>query len=241
VAQMTDETRKRPLVAIDGPAGAGKGAVSALLAERFGFTLIETGAIYRAVALVAMREGLAPTDERVIADRARRLAIAFRWEGRQNRVSIAGEDVTVALRDEKVGKAASRVAALPTVRRALLEIQRRLGRAGGAIAEGRDIGTVVFPDADVKFYLTADERERARRRMLQLRESNVVADEEEILATIQARDRADRERAVAPLKVAPGAIVVDSTAMTLEDVVEAMAREISRQSNRTESAAAPED
>ncbi len=218
--------QRAPLVTIDGPAGSGKGTASAILADRFDLTLIETGAIYRALALTALREGIALDDEAALAKVALSLPITFRREGGLNRVLLDGEDVTAAIRHEQVAAGASAVAGLPQVRAALLDTQRRLGGRGGAVAEGRDVGTVVFPDAEVKFFLSADEHERARRRVLQLRETGLEADEAEVLAGIRARDQADSGRAVAPLKVPPDAIMIDSTHLGAEEVVEIMAKHL---------------
>lgn len=221
---MTDGSpaRREPIVAIDGPAGTGKSTVSARLARHFGFTLLDTGAIYRTLAVAAREEGSALDDEPALARLAAELPIAFVWDGSDNRVLLDGEDVSARIREPWVGNAASAVSALPAVRTALLGLQRRLGASGGVVAEGRDIGTVVFPDAEAKFFLTATAEERARRRVLQLAESGTTVSYEETLAAQRARDEADSNRAVAPLRQAADAVLVDSTALTLDEVVQTM-------------------
>jgi cytidylate kinase len=156
------------IVAIDGPAGAGKSTVARLLATRLGFTLLDTGAIYRVMALRARERGVSWDDGPAVAALADGLALAFRMEGALNRVLVAGTDVTAAIRTPEMSEGASRVSALPEVRAALLDLQRRIGAAGRVVVEGRDIGTVVFPRADAKFFLTATTDERARRRTAEL-------------------------------------------------------------------------
>lgn len=215
--------RREPIVAIDGPAGAGKGVVSARLADRFGYGLVETGAIYRALAWTARRDGVPVDAADRLAAAARAMPIRFEREEGSNRAFLGDVDVTQALREPAIGDAASRVAGLPPVRAALLDVQRRLGEEGGVVAEGRDIGTVVFPDAEVKFFLTASAEERARRRWLQLRAAGEVCAYEDVLAAQQRRDEADSTRAVAPLSQAPDAVAVDSTRLDIEGVVDEMA------------------
>jgi cytidylate kinase len=228
-------------VAIDGPAGAGKGVVSARLADHFGYGLLETGAIYRAVALVARRRGIAAVDGGALAEAARAMPFRFERHAGTNRVLLGDEDVTAALREPAVADAASRVASLPAVRAALLDVQRRLGAAGGVVAEGRDIGTVVFPDAEVKFFLTASVAARAERRWLQLRAAGEDCTLEEVRRAQERRDEADSTRAVAPLRQAPDAIVVDSTALDVDGVVAALAEHVATARRRLglASAAAP--
>jgi CMP/dCMP kinase len=212
----------RPLiVAIDGPAGAGKSTVARALAERLGFTLVDTGAIYRAVALQARREGVALDDDvglqRVVAG----LQLAFRAERSANRVFLGGEDVSEAIRTPELSLATSLVSRRPVVRAGLLELQRRLGLAAatGAVLEGRDIGTVVFPDADLKVFLFADPEVRAQRRHDELRQKGSAAALGQVLAEQSQRDRQDRERELAPLKAAPDAVQLDSTALELPEVL----------------------
>jgi len=226
---------RRPVVTIDGPAGAGKSTTSRALAERLGFTYLDTGAIYRAVALACDAEPdlVARIDETSAAeaiggsdrDRLRALAeglpIEFGDAGR--RVRLGGRDVSDAIRRPEIGHRASRISALPEVRAALLELQRRLGGQGGVVVEGRDAGSVVFPDAEVKFFLTADARARARRRTAELRERGIAADEATVRSEIEARDARDSSRAAAPLVCPPGAMVIDSSGLTVAEVVGRMA------------------
>ena len=218
-----------PILAIDGPAGAGKSTVARELARRLGFTIIDTGAIYRAVALAAQRAGIDWEDDaalgRLLDGPGFRLAFAD-----ETRVLLNEDDVTEAIRTPEISRGASVVSARAVVRKKLLGLQRELGRRAprGAVLEGRDIGTVVFPDADVKFFLTASDQARAARRQSELREKGLAVDVSEVLADQRRRDRDDTERAIAPLKPAPDAIVVDTTDMDLGQVVEECLR-IARQ------------
>ena len=225
---MSANERQGLVIALDGPAGVGKSSVALRIAERFDLTCVETGAIYRAVALKARTEGIATDDEAALAALAAGLDIDFRTAGADNRVFLDGAERTAELRAPEVGRLAGQVSALPAVRAALLGLQRAwVQRAGGGIlAEGRDIGTVVFPDADVKIYLTATPEERARRRHLQLTDDGEEADYDEVLAAVKARDHGDTTRAVAPLRPADDAIILDSTDMDIERVVEEISRHV---------------
>ncbi|HEY6909565.1 MAG TPA: (d)CMP kinase [Myxococcales bacterium] len=213
-----------PIVAIDGPAGAGKSTVARQLARRLGFSMIDTGAIYRSVALVAQRRGVSWDDDEALRGM---LAAGLGLEFRGDRVLVQGEDVSEAIRTPEISRGASVVSARPVVRKALLQLQRDLGRAAsrGAVLEGRDIGTVVFPDADVKFFLTASDEARAGRRHAELLERGLSVPIEEVLADQRRRDRDDSERAIAPLRAAADAIRVDTTGLDLEEVVERCFRE----------------
>jgi CMP/dCMP kinase len=199
-----------PIVAIDGPAGAGKSTVARQLARRLGFTIIDTGAIYRSVALAAQRAGISWEDDDALA-RLLDAGLGLTFDG--ERVLLRGEDVTEAIRTPEISRGASVVSARPVVRQKLLPLQRDLGRAAarGAVLEGRDIGTVVFPDADVKFFLTASDEARARRRHAELAEKGLSVPLPEVLADQRRRDKDDTERAIAPLKAAPDAVIVDTT------------------------------
>jgi CMP/dCMP kinase len=211
-----------PIVAIDGPAGAGKSTVARQLAGRLGFSMVDTGAIYRAVALSASRAGVAWDDDAALDSLLappEKLGLSFA-EG--DRVLLHGDDVTQAIRTPEISRGASVVSARPIVRQRLLGLQRELGRAArtGAVLEGRDIGTVVFPDADVKFFLTASDEARAQRRHAELAEKGVSVPLGEVLAGQRQRDRDDTERAIAPLRPARDAVVVDTTDDDLDTVVE---------------------
>jgi cytidylate kinase len=223
--------RTRVLVAIDGPAGAGKSTVARRLADRLGFVLVDTGALYRCVALAASRAGLAFGDEPAVGALAQRLAASrsIRLEADSAlgvRVLLEGEDVSGLIRTPEMSLGASRVSAIPAVRQALLAMQRQAGEAGGVILEGRDIGTVVFPDAEAKFFLTATPQERATRRHAELVQKGAAPSFQETLDDVMKRDRADTDRPVAPLKQADDAILVDSSDRTIDQVVERMAEQV---------------
>ncbi len=227
--------RDRPfIVAIDGPAGAGKSTASRRVAARLGFALVDTGAIYRTVALAASRRGIAYGDDAALAALLPTLDIRFAppsaaAPGAGQRVLLDGEDVSLEIRTPPMSLGASAVSARPVVRAGLLELQRRLALdAGnrGAVLEGRDIGTIVFPDADAKFFLTASPEVRARRRHVELAAKGDASTYEEVLADQVRRDRDDSERAVAPLRPAADARVLDTSATPLDEVVEALARDV---------------
>jgi cytidylate kinase len=221
---------KRLVVAIDGPAGAGKSTTARLLAARLGYDLLDTGAIYRVMALLSRRAGVAWDDGPGVARFADGLDLKFHLEDGLNHVLVSGADVTKDIRTPEMSDGASRVSALPEVRAALLGIQRRLGARGGVVVEGRDIGTVVFPDAGAKFFLTANTEERARRRVAELQAAGRPADLARTRAEMQERDERDSTRAVAPLKQAPDAIPVDSSDMTPDEVVARMAAVVASRS-----------
>ncbi len=228
---MVSSPRSRPIVAIDGPAGAGKSSVARRLADQLGFVLVDTGALYRTVALAAKRAKLAWSDEGPVAELARALvarrALSFaRDAGRGIRVQLDGEDITDAIRDADIGMGASTVSAHPGVRAALLDLQRQAGLDGGVVLEGRDIGTVVFPEAELKFFLTADAPIRARRRFNELLAKGATTTFEQTLADVLRRDEQDTTRAVAPLRQAEDAIRIDSSEMTIDDAVAHMIREV---------------
>jgi cytidylate kinase len=222
---MADRARggRRLVVAIDGPAGAGKSTAAKLLAARLGYALLDTGAIYRSMALRARERGVAWDDGPGVAALADGIDIAFKLEDGVNRVTLNGQDVTTAIRTPEMSDGASRVSALPEVRAALLGLQRRIGAGGGVVVEGRDIGTVVFPGAEAKFFLTANTDERARRRVAELAAAGKPVDAEQTKAEIVARDTRDSTRAAAPLRKADDAIEVDSSTMSPDAVVAHMA------------------
>jgi CMP/dCMP kinase len=210
------------IVAIDGPSGAGKSSITKLLARRLGYLHIDTGAMFRAVAVVAKRAGLACDDDAALTELCRGLDVTFCRKGESCRVLVNGEDVSAAIRSEEIGLFTSCLSARKPVRDALLAMQRKMGEAGGVVLEGRDIGTVVFPDAEVKFYLSASAQERGRRRFLELSARGEKATLEETIEKVLLRDRQDEGREHAPLRKAADAVTIDSTALTIDQVLELM-------------------
>ena len=210
------------IVAIDGPSGAGKSSLTKLLAQRLGYIHIDTGAMFRSVALSAQRAGIASDDDAALEKLCRGLDIAFSRDGETVRVLLNGEDVSGAIRNEEIGLLTSSISARKPVRDALLAMQRKMGESGGVILEGRDIGTVVFPDAEVKFFLSASAEERGRRRYLELAARGEQVTLEETIAKVVARDRQDEGREHAPLRQAEDAICIDSTTLSIEQVLELM-------------------
>ena len=214
-------SRPRPVIAIDGPAGVGKSTTSREIARRLGYTLVDTGALSRGVALAARERGIAWDDEAAIAALCPELQLGFvSQDDGTPRLLLDGVDRGDAIRTPDMSSGASQVSAYPAVRRALLGIQRNLGAEGGVVLEGRDIGTVVFPDAEVKLFLTASAEERARRRVKDLESRGIEVDHEELLAQILARDEADSTRAIAPLRPAEDAVILDSTSLDMEAVIQ---------------------
>jgi len=215
------------IVAIDGPAGSGKSTVAKMLAEHLGFHYLDTGAMYRAVALVALRRGVDPANEQAVTTIARDATIEFVHDGDvavPTRILFNGEDVSHAIRAPEVDEAVSAVAKLPRVREAMVERQRSQISHGDLVAEGRDIGTVVFPDAELKVFLTASPEERSRRRHAELYARGVHVAQGEVQDAMAARDTADSTRKAAPLAAASDARVLDTTDLDIAQVVEAIAR-----------------
>lgn len=211
----------QPVVAIDGPAGAGKSTAARQLAERLGYLLVDTGALYRGVALAAFERGVDWDDADALGALIDTLALVFERDAQGGlKLTMDGLDRSGDIRAPHISTGASRVSRHPPVRRALLGLQRRLGAAGGVVLEGRDIGTVVFPDAEVKIFLTASDEARARRRHAELLRAGHEADLERVLDDIRERDRLDSERALAPLRAADDAVTVDTSDTPLEDVLE---------------------
>ncbi len=217
-----------PVITIDGPSGSGKGTVAGRLAEHLGWKLLDSGALYRLLAFAAVNHGVALDNEDLLSQLAAHLDVQFvgATEGKAARIVLEGDDVTQAIRNEDVAAGASKVAALPAVREALLQRQRAFQEFPGLVADGRDMGTVVFPDAPLKVFLTASAEERARRRYLQLKAKGDDVSLPRLLDEIRARDERDTQRAIAPLKPAADAIQLDSTELSIEQVLERIMSEI---------------
>ncbi len=216
---------KLHIVTIDGPAGVGKSTVSRLLAQRLGYTYLDTGAMYRAVAWACQQAGIDPGDEQGVESVLQNFRMELQPPARAEddvRVFLNSQEVTPFLRTPETGMMASTVSALPMVREKLTHLQRQIGQQGKIVAEGRDTGTVVFPEAAWKFYLDATPEERARRRTAQLEKKGMQVDKDAILQQIIERDRKDSSRSLAPLKPAADAVIIDSSRMAAQDVVKAM-------------------
>lgn len=218
---------RRLCIAIDGPAGSGKSTVAEAVAERLGYRYISTGDMYRAVTLKAVRKGIDLEGEPELGRLAREISIEIvRGDNGRMRVLLDGEDVSETLRGPLINTNVSLVARVPEVRRVLVDKQREMAMDGGVVMEGRDIGTVVLPNADKKFYLTASVEERARRRYLEMKQRGFEPDPEALKVEIKERDRIDSERPVSPLKAAPDAIVIDTTEKSVDQVVREVLDEI---------------
>jgi len=216
---------KRPngiIIAIDGPSGAGKSTVARLLAERMGYVQIDTGAMYRAVALLIEESGIDPADHDTLESFCQKLDIRFQNDRGRQTVIANGKDVTVQIRTPEMSMSASRISALKPVRDALLVSQRSMGKDGGVVLEGRDIGTVVFPDAELKFYLSASAEERGRRRFMELTAKGEQVTLKETVEDVVRRDLQDSEREIAPLRKAHDAVEIDSSFITVENVLDTM-------------------
>ncbi len=219
---------KKLIVAIDGPSGAGKSSVTKALAERLGYIHIDTGAMFRAVALKASLGGIDPDNHAALARLCAGLNIEFVTAAGSCRVLVNGEDVTALIRSPEISILTSRVAAVPAVRNCLLSLQRRMSQRGGVVLEGRDIGTVVFPDADVKFYLTASAEERGRRRFAELEANGLQVTLAQTVAEVIQRDDQDMSREYAPLRLAPDAVEIDSTDLSPQEVLAKMEEHVRR-------------
>jgi len=205
-----------PIVTVDGPSGVGKGTICLRVAEATGWHLLDSGSLYRLTALTCIRNNI--TIESQITDIASNLSVKYLSENDQLQIRLDGEDVTEAIRDEAVGNLASKVAALPDVRQALLQRQRDFAREPGLVADGRDMGTVVFPEAELKIFMTASAEERAKRRYNQLIGKGLDANLSDLAAELQERDRRDANRKVSPLAAADDAIIIDTTELSIEEV-----------------------
>ncbi|HDR1021369.1 TPA: (d)CMP kinase [Pasteurella multocida] len=208
------------IITVDGPSGAGKGTLCYALAEKLGFDLLDSGAIYRVTALAALKRAVKLDDELALADLARNLDVQFLPQDGEVNIVLEGENVSSQIRTQEVADAASKVAVFPKVREALLQLQQDFASEKGLIADGRDMGTVVFPEAPVKLFLDASAEERAKRRYKQLQNKGISGNFDQILAEIKERDFRDRNRVVAPLKPAEDALLLDSTSLTIEEVIQ---------------------
>jgi len=229
-------TEHCPVIAIDGPSGSGKGAISQWIAKKLGWHLLESGALYRVLALAVEKQGLALDDEDGLAALASTLEVEFipLQEGSGLRIMLGKDDVTDRIRREEIGATASRIAVFSKVRNALLKRQRALRVLPGLVAEGRDMASVVFTDADVKIFLEASEEERARRRHAQLKEKGVDVNLDAVFAELRDRDERDKERSVAPLKTTSDALLIDTTDMTIEEVCKRVMSEIEERLGKIE-------
>jgi cytidylate kinase len=221
-SQVKNQDAPRLIIAIDGPSGAGKSTLSKALARELGYTNIDTGAMYRSVALLATRRRIPLDDVEALRRLCRQMKLEFRRRGAEERVFVDGQDVSGEIRSPEVSLLTSKVAACPSVREELVRMQQHLGRAGGVVLEGRDIGTVVFPHADLKFFLSASAAERGRRRFEELRARGIEVDLEQTIAEVETRDAADSSREHAPLCRALDAIEIDSTKMPIDQVLQLM-------------------
>jgi len=220
---VSESSSKSPVVVtIDGPSGSGKGTLSVMLAKHLGYHLLDSGALYRLVALASMNKGIDLQDEQAAADIAANLDVYFSVEGDKTSVVLEGQDVSDAIRMEAVGMNASLIAAYPKVRAALLDRQREFAVAPGLVADGRDMGTTVFPQAQTKLFLTASAEARAERRFKQLLAKGASVDMDALVKDIRERDERDSSRSVSPLKPAEDAVYIDSTSMSIEQVFAAM-------------------
>jgi cytidylate kinase len=221
-------TRKDPVITIDGASGTGKGVVTHLVAKQLGWRLLDSGALYRVLALAAQIHGVALDNEPALTVLAEYLDVQFLAEDASlpPRIVLEGQDVTDTIRTEKMGNAASKVGAFPAVREALLSRQRAFRDTPGLVTDGRDMGTVVFPDAEVKIFLVASPEERARRRYNQLMAKGIDVTLSDLVEELRERDRRDQERAVAPLKAAEDAVIIDTDQLNIEQVVERVMSEV---------------
>jgi len=221
-------TRDRLIIAIDGPSAAGKTSAARLLAKRLGYLYLDSGALYRAIAWKVSQSGIEPKEHPRLVELLSKTEIRVKAQGDDFRVWVDDLDVTSQLRAPAISRLASQVSSIPAVREKLLQVQRQLGGKGGVVVEGRDIGTVVFPSADLKFYLDATLQVRGSRRYRELKAMGHAVDEGNVLEEVKVRDEKDSRREIAPLKKAEDAVVLDSTGMTLNEVVDRMMAEVQK-------------
>jgi len=214
------------IIAIDGPAGSGKSTVAKFIAKKLNYLYIDTGAMYRAVAWSAEKKGIDLADENAVGQWVQQLDIQFVASANGQQIEVNGEDATGLLKNEVVGKGAAKVAAQKKVREILVAKQRAIGQSGNVVMDGRDIGTQVFPDAELKFFLDADAEERGKRRYFELKEKKLDVDLQNIIAEIKQRDHEDRTRAISPLRPADDAIEIDTTKFAVEEVIEKVMEQI---------------
>ncbi len=224
---------KKLIIAIDGPAGSGKSTTARLLASKLGYIYLDTGAMYRAFTLKVLRQGIDLCDEPALSRLARQTDIRLEPGKNNLRVFLDGEDVTEKIRTPEIDRAISLVSQVKGVRERMVELQRKLGKAGGIVAEGRDIGTVVFPNADVKIFLIASPEARAERRLKDLTAQGIQVSVDEVLADIQRRDELDSNRAISPLKKAEDAIELDTSTLTIPRQVEAILKLVEQKLSKT--------
>jgi len=210
---------KKVIIAIDGPSASGKSTTAKLLAQKLGYVYLDTGAMYRACGLQAVREGIKADDEKAITAMMDRIKLEISYTASGNVVSLNGENVSEQIRTPEMSSMASAVSAIGSVRKKMVELQRKLGAEGGVVLDGRDIGTVVFPEAACKFFLVASIRERAKRRYLELQAKGIAATLDDVAADLEARDKADSSRSLAPLKPAQDAILIDTSDLSIEQQV----------------------
>ena len=214
------------IITIDGPVGSGKSTIGRLLAKRLGFVYLDTGAMYRVIALEARESGIDAADEAALAALCREIKISFKQSEDQQLVFSSFRDVTEAIRTPQISMLASSISAVKSVRNALVALQREIGAHGGVVVDGRDAGTVIFPQAGFKFYLDASVEIRAQRRYKEFIEKKINIDYNNLFLDIQKRDHDDSNRSIAPLKPAPGAVIIDTTTMTREDVLKTISSHI---------------
>ena len=214
--------KNKLIITVDGPAAAGKSTVSKILSQRISYMYLDTGALYRACAYKASECGILSDDERSLSELCEKMRVSLKRVDGDMRILVDGDDMTQKIRTEQIGFLASKISAIPAVREALLSLQRKAGEKGGVIAEGRDMGTVVFPYADLKFFLDAEVRERVQRRYLEILERGDNADYEEIRMRLIKRDQQDMTREISPLRQTDDSILIDTTILSVEEVVEKM-------------------